>query len=366
MKYLTPKFFEPIQSNLGPVLKFCDKRELSYLGLSCRFFNQYLNYDYPHIKQNAPYPFRNYNKPSKTTSKFEIDNVDNILILPDNRLALSAKRNLIILDIESNQYITSKWQPYRVSSLAKISANTIISQSYGGYIDVWDISEFRHIKSLTNEPNKFISGITVLSQELVALLRDQKIEIWNLETGKCVKEFDGWGWYAPTGLEKLPDGRLIAGSFHGDIGIWDIEKGECVEKLSGHKGAINCLKVLPNGDLISGADDNTIRIWDVKKSKTIRELKGHTGPITSVEELPNRCLISSAYDGTIKIWNTDDGSFFDLVKTKKPYIGQIKVLPQGNIIVAFENTLEIYHFPFLEMKSSSVLEPNVKSICNMM
>jgi WD40 repeat protein len=76
---------------------------------------------------------------------------------------------------------------------------------------------------------------------------------------------------------------LITGSQDTTAKVWSVETGECLKTFQGHIGAVLCLTTDAVGKLLfTGSGDNTIRVWDIKRGDQLRIYDQHQGPIINL------------------------------------------------------------------------------------
>lgn len=102
-------------------------------------------------------------------------------------------------------------------------------------------------------------------------------------------------------------GTLASGSRDHTIRIWDIESGTCLSVLTGHTGAIHCLRI-HNDLLVSGSADTTAKIWSVSTGQCLHTLGGHPSYVTIAEFNDSYTLLATGSGGgLIKIWSVENG-----------------------------------------------------------
>jgi hypothetical protein len=194
--------------------------------------------------------------------------------------------------------------------------------SYG--VKVWNISNGLTDGSTLTGHTERVSCLAVLSENLLASGSwDKRINIWDMSTGKCLRDLREHTSLV-LGLAVLPKdgGQLASCSADQTIKIWQISTGECLQTLKGHTGPVCCLAVLVDDEtgcrLASGSSDETIKIWDFLSGEFVmtRELKGHTGLVACLGVLKGsqQLLASGGCDGTIKIWQTSNGECLSTLK----------------------------------------------------
>ncbi|KAF1943309.1 sulfur metabolite repression control protein-like protein SconB [Clathrospora elynae] len=96
-----------------------------------------------------------------------------------------------------------------------------------------------------------------------------------------------------------PPSYMLTGSLDGTIRLWHVPSGRCVHRFFGHVEGIWSLAA-DSLRLVSGAEDKTIKIWDPRTGKHERTLTGHTGPVTCVG-LSDERVVSGSEDGTVMV-----------------------------------------------------------------
>ncbi|GAB2224604.1 hypothetical protein Droror1_Dr00005366 [Drosera rotundifolia] len=147
------------------------------------------------------------------------------------------------------------------------------------------------------------------------------IRVWDLETGKCEREWKGH------------NGPVMAMSCHPSLGllttagsdrtvlVWNVDGLFCTHSFSGHKGVVTCLMFHPDPErflLFSGSEDTTVRVWDLKKAKYEEKndkkkydkkknnvvLEKHLSAVTSLAlSEDGRILLTAGRDKVVNLWD---------------------------------------------------------------
>ncbi|KAJ4992322.1 sulfur metabolite repression control protein [Stagonosporopsis vannaccii] len=96
-----------------------------------------------------------------------------------------------------------------------------------------------------------------------------------------------------------PPSYMLTGSLDGTIRLWHVPSGRCVHRFFGHVEGVWSLAA-DSLRVVSGAEDKTIKIWDPRTGKHERTLVGHTGPVTCIG-LSDERVVSGGEDGTVRI-----------------------------------------------------------------
>lgn len=94
-------------------------------------------------------------------------------------------------------------------------------------------------------------------------------------------------------------GNLIV-SASGDalIKLWNVDTGKCIRDFTGHQRGLACVQFSEDGKIIvSGGNDQDIRVWDATNGECLRVLQGHQLLVRTLHlDSRNRRIISGSYD----------------------------------------------------------------------
>ena len=202
-----------------------------------------------------------------------------LLSLSSNRIAISFKRKILIVNINSGEFM----------------------QILNGHIG--------RIPGLICLPNG----------NLVSCSIDGTIKVWNLNTGALLKTIESVSDRFRC-IILLKNGHLASGSDDdNDIKIWNMRNKRCVKVLQGHKDSVWRLQVLESGELISCSTDKTIKIWNTHEGKCILTLKGHTNHVESIRiHSQTNTLVSRDSMGIVKKWNLKTGECLNTINVISP------------------------------------------------
>jgi len=108
-------------------------------------------------------------------------------------------------------------------------------------------------------------------KKVIATSGDEFIHIWDVESGKILKKFEG---YAVAAFS--PDGRkIVTTSKGGSVRILDAESGKELQKLVGLTDRVNSAVFTPDSKKVITASyfDKTARIWDAESGKELHKLE---------------------------------------------------------------------------------------------
>lgn len=108
-----------------------------------------------------------------------------------------------------------------------------------------------------------------------------------------------------------PDGKTLAvgggePSRSGDISLWEVESGKLLKNWpERHSDSVLCLDFSPDGKLLaSGAADKLAKVTDVATGKQTLLFEGHSHHVMSLSfRADGRTLATAGGDGTVVIWD---------------------------------------------------------------
>ena len=114
--------------------------------------------------------------------------------------------------------------------------------------------------------------------------------------------------YANHSLAFSPDGRqLLSAGRPQDIQLWDVESGRLVRELHGHTAEVFTAIFHPDGRrIVSAGRDRVIRVWDPVQGDELVAFLGHTSYIFSLSFSPDgTTLASGSGDFTVRLWESE-------------------------------------------------------------
>lgn len=149
-----------------------------------------------------------------------------------------------------------------------------------------------HVFGVTFSPDGRLLATRILGQD-----RLQKIVLWDLASGKPIRNMEGdCVAFSANGV------RMAIG--HGrSIHIYDVAAGDPLSVLQGHTNVINCLAFSPDEKRIaSGGNDCVIRIWDAERSQELLTLEAEVPVMHLQFTADNQRLISNGRYSPLTIW----------------------------------------------------------------
>jgi WD40 repeat protein len=125
---------------------------------------------------------------------------------------------------------------------------------------------------------------TLDGKRAVSVSQDHNLQIWDLESGKCLYTLAGHTDKITT-ISVTPDGkRAISGSKDTTLRVWDLRRGVCLHTLTGHHSEVQDVHITPDGEqAVSGSVESggcqTLRVWDLERELCLKTITSqYDGP----------------------------------------------------------------------------------------
>ena len=190
-------------------------------------------------------------------------------------------------------------------------------------VRLWDL-ETRRCVRLFEGHGKAVECISWSADQRCVLSAsdDRTVRRWDVKTGRCLSVLDGhtgdvWS------VAWSPDQRYAcSGSGDHTVRLWDLEAGTCVSILEGHKDYVSSTEWSPDQSwVLSGSEDCSVRLWDVEKKQCLRVFEGHDSPVYCAKWSPDQSrVLSSSDDGSVRLWDVETGQCLRIFEGHTTYV----------------------------------------------
>ncbi|ETO35462.1 WD repeat-containing protein [Reticulomyxa filosa] len=166
------------------------------------------------------------------------------------------------------------------------------------------------------------------------------IKLWDIRSRQEKKTLIHPEWV--TGLQCLPNGRVLSSSFDATSVIWEMEAGEKVHVFEGHSGPVMKAQFCSEKNyVVTCSKDKTVRVWDVESGKEVRTLGTHEHVVTCVKFFPDGKTVVSSSGDTIQWWNITTGEMIDTLKSHHNVV-KMDVSPNSDIVSCADDTIKLW------------------------
>jgi len=208
----------------------------------------------------------------------------------------------------------------------KFDDQKLISGSMDGVIKVWNHHTGECISTLRSHTRAVVS-VDFDDDFLVSGSADKTIKVWNWKEKCCFTLHGHTDWVNDAFLHS-PSRTIFSASDDATVRMWDLDSGKCLRVFQGpdgHVGQVQCVvpltdyianvddddssanaSVSPPAHILTGSLDNTIKVWNVATGACVRTLFGHVEGVWSMAADKIRA-VSGAHDRLVKIWDLQSG-----------------------------------------------------------
>lgn len=162
-------------------------------------------------------------------------------------------------------------------------STTLAAGARDGGVTLWDVATGKLIREMTS-PNKYVrsvawspDGKTLAAGEYNIEKQKFCIRLWDPSTGKeRLHTQTGEAWGVPGCLVFAPDGKtLFCGGFDSVIRLWDTATGIEKSPVAGLPSVVWHLAISPNGKTLAYTTTQGISLWDRAAERVVGTLPGH-------------------------------------------------------------------------------------------
>jgi WD40 repeat protein len=203
---------------------------------------------------------------------------------------------------------------------------------------------------------------------------DKTIRLWDLESGKEVRRFEGHTDKVRA-VAFSPDGKqVVSGGLFSDptVRVWEVESGRelsryLIETAGGDddllkfggfgglraatrvwRSGISSVAFSPDGKLVlAGCMDNVLRVFEVSTGKE-RKLEGHTQQLLGAVFTPDgKRVLSGSYDKTVRLWDVESGKEVCRFFGHDNWVWGVAVSPDGRLGLSgsLDKTVRLWKLP---------------------
>jgi WD40 repeat protein/serine/threonine protein kinase len=190
----------------------------------------------------------------------------------------------------------------RMTDVAFVPGDRVVSRDYGGNIGVWDVRSGRRVFRL-RPPERF--------------------------------EEDPYPGLEGPLLAVSNEADMIAGAGGNNIYVWDGKSGELLGALRGHDRAVRGLSFSPDGRrVVSTGKDGALRVWSTFTFESVASPLGHEGALVGVIafEPSGERFVTWDWDRSCRFWRAKDERPASLVGAGNlyaPMLSMVSISPDG-------------------------------------
>ncbi|BBM85914.1 protein kinase domain-containing protein [Candidatus Uabimicrobium amorphum] len=165
--------------------------------------------------------------------------------------------------------------------------------------------------------------------------RDCQVKLWNVKTGREVLRFTKHKMPVKHVVFSEDGNTIFSSSGNNTARLWNINTGKQLSHIQ-HADTINSAAFHHNNKILATASsDKTVKLWNIQTGKEILQLKGHSDMVTSIAFAKgSKILASASEDQTIRLWDTTSGQELSKIVAHSDAINSIKFNHDGEILAS--------------------------------
>ena len=183
-------------------------------------------------------------------------------------LILAVGRDILTFDPKTGNPGPEWQEASKVQALSNFfeDGKKIASINEAGDINIWDTTNGKKVKTLSDGDPDNSYPITFTSDGKTAISHGKKFKFWDVATGKVRREFSEYIGVYPH-MVFLPGERTVVWNTSFGFVIYDLETGAKKQEVpKAHEKFVIGLTVKPDGSmLLTASDDSTIKGWALNK-----------------------------------------------------------------------------------------------------
>ena len=176
------------------------------------------------------------------------------------------------------------------------------------YLALWDLESGKQLRQFEgNDTTPWGSVLLTPDGRKLIGTSGEQIRIWDVATGKVLHEL---GHGAGRELTLSPDGRTLAYGTNTETVLVEVATGHERRRLVTGRASFQNLRFSPDGRhlacamLSNSPEPGAIHLWDGVTGDLVHTFRGHTANIRNLQFTPNgRALVSASGDTTLLAWD---------------------------------------------------------------
>ena len=231
---------------------------------------------------------------------------------------------------------TSCW--HGVDALAFSPDGRIVASGSRDEIQLWDVENQRHLKTLQGHKGQIFSvAFSLDGKTLASGAEDAAIKLWEVATGKDLATLRHTSNVKSVAFS--PDGAILATVESKSVKLWEVSTKTNIAALE-HTNGVHAVAYSPDGTMLGMASRDGIILWAASTKEKIVTLE-HEGYIGAVTFSPDSKILASANtdrfggtDGTVKLWEVSTREHIATVRGHTERITTIALSPDGITLAA--------------------------------
>jgi WD40 repeat protein len=165
-----------------------------------------------------------------------------------------------------------------------------------------------------------------------------KIILWDVKTGKKLREFPGQH-YQVWDLAFSPDDKTLAvGNLDSQVRLWEVSTGKELSSVGDHRGWVRVLAFTDRSrGIASVSDEGMVCHWDIATSKVLRKFQEEGTQCYCGDLSPDRRTLALGDGAGVHLFEWSTGKKLRLLKGHKLQVLNAVFSPKGDVLASSAN-----------------------------
>jgi WD40 repeat protein len=194
--------------------------------------------------------------------------------------------------------------------------------SRSGELIIWDMTNLSIYKNITDAHSDTVFGLEISrdGQYIVSGAADKFVKIFEINSGKHVKSFEGHTHHVLDVSWKPDQSVIVSAGADNVIKVWSVETGEQQRTIQGFSKQVTSLQWVGRANtILSCAGDGTVRFHQADNGNNFRNFAGGADYMYTVAgSLDEKVVAAGGEDGILRVWNGTNAQLIVNFEPVKP------------------------------------------------
>ena len=197
--------------------------------------------------------------------------------------------------------------------------------SRNGEMKIWNVADGKLVREIKEPHSDTIFGLEFSpdGKQIASCGADRFAKIFDLETGKFVRSFEGHTHHV-LGVSWRADGRrLVTSGADNVIKVWDIKTGDQKRTISGFGKEVTSIRFVADGDnVLASSGDKTVQMKNAESGGSVRSFPGAADFMYAVSaSASGKVIAAGGQDSVLRVWGDDGKTLANFEKPAEPDSG---------------------------------------------
>jgi len=183
--------------------------------------------------------------------------------------------------------------------------------SRGGELMFWDVAKRTLVRTVEQAHSDTVLGVEFSrdGKLLASGAADKFVKIFEVETGKHVRSFEGHTHHVLDVTWKADGATLASAGADNAIKVWNVKTGEQRRTISNYKKQVTAIQYVGLDDtIVSCGGDKSVRFHKTTNGQNFRSFGGGTDYMYAAAATRDAAtVVAGGEDGVLRVWNGKDG-----------------------------------------------------------